>query len=47
MITAVSDITEISDRHFKARIFRGGYVDVFVNPSQSELIKTASKKSFI
>ena len=45
MITAVSDITQISDRCFKARIFRGGYVDVFVNPSQSELVKVASKKT--
>ena len=47
MITAVRDITQISDSHYMARIFRGGFVDVFVNPSQSELIKTASKKSFI
>jgi hypothetical protein len=45
MITAVSDITQISDRHYKARTFRGGYVDVFVNPSQSELVKVASKKT--
>ena len=45
MINAVSDITQISDRHYKARIFRGGYLDVFVNPSQSELIKVASKNS--
>jgi hypothetical protein len=45
MITAVSDINQISDRCFKARTFRGGYVDVFVNPSQSELVKVASKKT--
>jgi hypothetical protein len=45
MITAVSDITQISDRCFRARTFRGGYVDVFVNPSQSELVKVASKKT--
>ena len=45
MITVASDITRISDRHFKARIFRGGFVDVFVNPSQSELVKVASKKT--
>ena len=41
---AVSDITQISDRHFKARIFRG-FVDVFINPSQPEIIKVASKKT--
>jgi hypothetical protein len=45
MITAVSDITQISDRQFKARIFRGGYVEIFINPSQSEIIKVASKKT--
>ncbi len=44
MIT-VSDISKISDRHFKARIFRGGYLDVFVNPSKSEIRQVASKKS--
>ena len=45
MITAVSDINQVSDRCFRARIFRGGYLDVFVNPSQSELVKVASKKT--
>jgi hypothetical protein len=47
MITAVSDINQISDRCFRSRTFRGGYVDVFVNPSKSELVKVASKKRFI
>jgi hypothetical protein len=46
MITVI-DITRISDRHYKGRIFRGGFVDVFINPSKSELVKVASKKSFI
>ena len=45
MITVASDITRISDRHFKARIFRGGFVDVFVNPSQSEIRQVASKNT--
>ena len=45
MITVASDITRISDRHFKARIFRGGYLDVFMNPSQFELVNVASKNS--
>lgn len=45
MITAVHDITQISDRCFRAKTFRGGYVEVFINPSQSELIKVASKKT--
>jgi hypothetical protein len=36
---------QISDRHYKARIFRGGYLDVFINPSQSELVKVASRNT--
>ena len=45
MITEVSDITQISDRCFRARTFRGGYVEIFINPSPSEIIKVASKKT--
>ncbi len=45
MITAVSDITQISERQFKARIFRGGHVEIFINPSQSEMRQVASKQT--
>ena len=41
---AVHDITKVSERCFTARIFRG-YLEVFINPAQSEMRQVASEKT--